>query len=80
MHSLTRHIPIKDVKISRDLLTKKVERLQKYFQSTFGIINPSFALCALNPHAGENGIYHIRSLYFDDYENSCFMDNENGVD
>jgi len=26
------------------------------------------------------GYYNIRSLYFDDYENSCYMDNENGVD
>lgn len=59
---LTRHIPIKDVKISRDLLTKKVERLQKYFQNTFGIINPSFALCALNPHAGENGIIGVEEI------------------
>lgn len=33
-----------------------------------------------DPHAGEEGYYNIRSLYFDDYENSCYMDNENGVD
>lgn len=32
-----------------------------------------------DPHAS-NGYYNIRSLYFDDYENSCYMDNENGVD
>lgn len=31
-------------------------------------------------HAGDAGFYNIRSLYFDDYENSCYMDNENGVD
>ncbi len=31
-------------------------------------------------HASPMGYYNIRSLYFDDYENSCFMDNENGVD
>ncbi|MCM1134570.1 MAG: polyphosphate polymerase domain-containing protein [Clostridium sp.] len=31
-------------------------------------------------HVGEEGYYNIRSLYFDDYENSCYMDNENGVD
>lgn len=30
-------------------------------------------------HAGDAGFYNIRSLYFDDYENSCYMDNENGV-
>ncbi len=30
-------------------------------------------------HAGENGIYRIRSLYFDDLEDSCFYDNESGI-
>lgn len=33
-----------------------------------------------DPHVAEEGFYNIRSLYFDDYENSCYMDNENGVD
>lgn len=31
-------------------------------------------------HAGGNGIYTIRSLYFDDYSNSCYYENENGTD
>ena len=31
-------------------------------------------------HAKENGLYSIRSLYFDDYSNQCFFDNENGND
>lgn len=31
-------------------------------------------------HAGEDGIYNIRSLYFDDIYNSCFYENENGTD
>lgn len=31
-------------------------------------------------HAGEKGKYTIRSLYFDDYYNSCYYDNENGND
>lgn len=33
-----------------------------------------------DPHVGEKGFYNIRSLYFDDYDNSCYMENENGVD
>ena len=33
-----------------------------------------------DPHVGENGIYNIRSLYFDDYLNSCYYENENGTD
>lgn len=31
-------------------------------------------------HAGENGKYTISSLYFDDYYNRCFYENENGTD
>lgn len=31
-----------------------------------------------DPHADENGQYCIRSIYFDDYLNSCYQDNEDG--
>ena len=31
-------------------------------------------------HTNSNGEYQIRSLYFDDYEDSCFYDKENGTD
>lgn len=31
-------------------------------------------------HAGADGSYTIRSLYFDDYENRCYYENENGTD
>ncbi len=34
----------------------------------------------LDPHVGEKGYYTIRSLYFDDYDNSCFYANEDGTD
>jgi SPX domain protein involved in polyphosphate accumulation len=37
-------------------------------------------LIPLDSHVGETGAYSIRSLYFDDYENSCFYENENGTD
>ena len=36
-------------------------------------------LCSPDPHAGEDGRYTVRSLYFDDYWNSCYYDNENGI-
>ena len=38
--------------------------------------------CIMSPdrHAGPDGIYNIRSLYFDDYDNSCYYENENGTD
>lgn len=38
------------------------------------------AVAQKDVHAGEAGFYNIRSLYFDDYNNSCYKDNENGVD
>lgn len=34
----------------------------------------------LDSHVGELGFYSIRSLYFDDVNNSCFYENENGTD
>lgn len=53
---LTRHCALKDIEITKDLLKTKVKNLVKTFQTQFGIKNPKFALCALNPHAGEDGI------------------------
>lgn len=38
------------------------------------------AVAMRDPYAGNAGSYNIRSLYFDDYHDSCYMDNENGVD
>lgn len=37
-------------------------------------------LCQPDPHAGSDGIYRIRSLYFDDSENRYYYENENGDD
>jgi len=37
-------------------------------------------LCQPDPHAGPEGIYNIRSVYFDDHRNGCFYENENGSD
>ncbi len=33
-----------------------------------------------DPHAGADGMYNIRSLYFDDYYNRYYYENENGTD
>ncbi len=38
------------------------------------------ALLEKDSHAGNKGYYSIRSLYFDDYYDSCFWDKENGTD
>ena len=55
---LTRHIPLNDVskKLTKELIIEKTERLRSYFQNRLYIQKPSFALCALNPHAGESGL------------------------
>lgn len=37
-------------------------------------------LISLDSHVGENGMYQIRSLYFDDCYNRCYYENENGTD
>lgn len=34
----------------------------------------------LDKHVRETGIYNIRSLYFDDYNNRCYYENEDGTD
>lgn len=37
-------------------------------------------LVPLDSHVGPTGSYSIRSLYFDDYDQRCFYENENGTD
>jgi len=37
-------------------------------------------LMSIDRHAKDNGSYQIRSLYFDDIYNTCFYENEDGVD
>lgn len=53
---LTRHVALKEVNITKELVVEKVLNLKKFFADTLGIKNPEFALCAFNPHAGEDGI------------------------
>lgn len=37
-------------------------------------------LIDLDSHVGDDGMYRIRSLYFDDYYDRCYCENENGTD
>lgn len=53
---LTRHLPLKEISLTKDEIIRKVEDLDKFFKSKLNISAPKFALCALNPHAGEHGI------------------------
>ena len=55
----------------------------KYIVSTAQLVllkTRIHGLMSLDPYAAANGGYNIRSLYFDDYHNRCFYENENGVD
>ena len=55
---LTRHCALNVVSknLTKETIIEKTERLRSYFQNKLFIKKPSFALCALNPHAGENGL------------------------
>ena len=53
---LTRHIALRDINITYDLVCSKVRTLNNFFTEHTNIKTPHIALCALNPHAGENGI------------------------
>ena len=53
---LTRHLPLREVCLNKDTVVDKISNLNKFFKTKLNIANPKFALCALNPHAGENGI------------------------
>lgn len=37
-------------------------------------------ICDSDPHAGEDGKYRIKSLYFDTYDDRCYEENKAGTD
>lgn len=53
---LTRHLPLKEISLNKDEIVQKIGDLNEFFRAKFGILMPNFALCSLNPHAGEHGI------------------------
>lgn len=44
------------------------------------IRNRVSVFCDMDRHAGPDGRYHVRSLYFDDYSDTAYYENEMGVD
>jgi len=56
---LTRHVALKDLPtlINKDLIIEKAKRLNEALKNNFNIKTPKIALCALNPHAGEEGLF-----------------------
>lgn len=53
---LTRHLPLKEIELQKEEIIQKISSLDEFFKNKLNILAPKFALCALNPHAGENGI------------------------
>ena len=53
---LTRHVPLKEINLTKEIVIEKVTNLKEFFVSKLGIIKPKFALCGFNPHSGEDGI------------------------
>lgn len=53
---LTRHCPLKEIKLTKEIVVKKILDLKEFFINHLNITNPEFALCGFNPHSGEEGI------------------------
>lgn len=56
---LTRHVALKEIPslITKEMIVSKVTALTKSFKNQLGRENPKLAICALNPHAGEKGLF-----------------------
>ena len=53
---LTRHVPLKEINLTKEIVIEKVTNLRDFFESKLKISQPKFALCGFNPHSGEDGI------------------------
>ncbi|MDD3238155.1 MAG: 4-hydroxythreonine-4-phosphate dehydrogenase PdxA [Candidatus Gastranaerophilales bacterium] len=56
---LTRHVAVSKLSdiLKKDYIVKKVSSVSEDLTRHFRVQNPKFALCSLNPHAGENGLF-----------------------
>ena len=55
----TTHLALKDVsrKLTREKLTRTITQTVEHLQKWWGISHPKIAIAALNPHAGEHGLF-----------------------
>lgn len=55
---LTRHLPLKRVpgSLSKRLIVDSVRRVDTWMRKSLRLARPRWALCGLNPHAGDNGL------------------------
>ncbi len=56
---LTRHVKLSDIQIKEDEIINKTKTLNDFLIEKCKIKNPKIAFCALNPHAGEDGLLGI---------------------
>ena len=56
---VTTHVPLRDVPLllTTDKIVRVGEVTTRALRQQFGIAEPRLALCALNPHAGEQGLF-----------------------
>lgn len=56
---VTTHVPFRDVPLllTTDRIVRTAETTSRALREWFGIAEPRLALCALNPHAGEQGLF-----------------------
>ncbi len=56
---ITTHLPLRDVPdaLTVERVVKVGEVTKRAFRKRFGISEPRIAVCALNPHAGESGLF-----------------------
>jgi len=56
---VTTHVALRDVPslVTADRIVRTGRLVTRHLEQWFGIANPRIALCALNPHAGEQGLF-----------------------
>jgi 4-hydroxythreonine-4-phosphate dehydrogenase len=56
---VTTHVPLRDVPalLTSDRIVRTGRITERALRDLFGIAQPRLALCALNPHAGESGLF-----------------------
>ena len=56
---VTTHVPLRDVPalLTTDRVVRTGQVTRRALQDLFGLAQPRLAICALNPHAGESGLF-----------------------
>lgn len=56
---VTNHLPLRDVptKVTRALVEQKLALFVRTLRESFGVRTPRVAVCGLNPHAGDQGLF-----------------------